>query len=164
MFEDVSHLISHSHHEEPYDDFARQSLLPARLSQLGPGLAWGDVDSDGDDDLVIPSGRGGHLSVFINSDGSFSEIEGSVTQHDQTGVVIYPSPTGPEILVGHSNFESPREEVSFIQGYRVEGSTLRETRRIETNLSSVGALCMGDIDKDGAVSYTHLTLPKICSV
>jgi hypothetical protein len=26
MFEDVSHLISHSHHEEPYDDFARQPV------------------------------------------------------------------------------------------------------------------------------------------
>ena len=47
MYEDVSHLINHRHHEEPYNDFARQSLLPARLSQLGPGVAWGDVDSDG---------------------------------------------------------------------------------------------------------------------
>ena len=111
MFEDVSHLLNHSHHEEPYDDFARQSLLPARLSQLGPGVAWGDVDSDGDDDLVIPSGRGGRLSVFINNDGTFREIKGSVTQHDQTGVVIYASSSGPEILVGHSNFESSEEEV-----------------------------------------------------
>ena len=149
MFEDVSHLISHSHHEAPYDDFARQSLLPSRLSQLGPGVAWGDVDSDGDDDLVIPSGRGGSLSLFINSGGTFTEIQGSVTGHDQTGVVIYASSSGPEILVGHSNFESSGEEVSYIQGYRVEDNTLIETDRIETNLSSVGALCMGDIDGDG---------------
>ena len=149
MFEDVSHLLSHHHHESPYDDFARQSLLPSRLSQLGPGVAWGDVDSDGDDDLVIPSGRGGRLSVFINSGGTFKEIQGSVTAHDQTGVVIYASSSGPEILVGHSNFESPGKEVSYIQGYRVENNILRETGRIETNLSSVGALCMGDIDSDG---------------
>jgi hypothetical protein len=112
-------------------------------------VAWGDVDSDGDDDLVIPSGRGGRLSVFINNDGTFTEIKGSVTQHDQTGVVIYASSSGPEILVGHSNFESSEEEVSYIQGYRVENNTLRETGSIETNLSSIGALCMGDIDGDG---------------
>ena len=67
IFEDMSHLLNHRHHEEPFDDFARQSLLPARLSQLGPGVAWGDVDNDGDDDLVIPSGRGGRLSVFLNT-------------------------------------------------------------------------------------------------
>ena len=149
MFEDVSHLIDHSHHEDPYDDFARQSLLPSRLSQLGPGVAWGDVDSDGDDDLVLPSGRGGRLSVFINTGGTFSEIKSSVVGHDQTGVVIYPSSSGPEILVGHSNFESTVEETSFIQGYRVEGNRIVETRRIRTNLSSVGALCMADIDGDG---------------
>jgi len=149
MFEDVSHLIDHSHHEDPYDDFARQSLLPSRLSQLGPGVAWGDVDSDGDDDLVLPSGRGGQLSVFINTGGTFSEIKSSVVGHDQTGVVIYPSSSGPEILVGHSNFESTVEETSFIQGYRVEGNRIVETRRLRTNLSSVGALCMADIDGDG---------------
>ncbi len=148
MFEDVSHLINHSHHEDPYDDFARQPLLPSRLSQLGPGVAWGDVDSDGDDDLVLPSGRGGRLSLFINTSGTFREIEGSVTGHDQTGVVIYPSSSGPEILVGHSNFESTVEETSFIQGYRVENGNLIETRRISTNLSSVGALCMADVDGD----------------
>ena len=148
MFEDVSHLINHRHHEDPYDDFARQSLLPARLSQLGPGVAWGDVDSDGDDDLVLPSGRGGRLSLFINTGGTFREVEGSVTGHDQTGVVIYPSSSGPEILVGHSNFESTVEETSFIQGYRVENGNLIETRRIATNLSSVGALCMADVDGD----------------
>jgi hypothetical protein len=148
MYEDVSHLINHRHHEEPYNDFARQSLLPARLSQLGPGVAWGDVDSDGDDDLVLPSGRGGRLSLFINTGGTFREIEGSVTGHDQTGVVIYPSSSGPEILVGHSNFESTVEETSFIQGYRVEDGNLIKTRRISTNLSSVGALCMADVDGD----------------
>jgi len=79
----------------------------------------------------------------------FSEIKSSVIGHDQTGVVIYPSSSGPEILVGHSNFESTVEETSFIQGYRVEGNRIVETRRIRTNLSSVGALCMADIDGDG---------------
>lgn len=46
------------HEEQPYDDFARQPLLPNKLSQLGPGLAWGDVDSDGDDDLFVGGARG----------------------------------------------------------------------------------------------------------
>ena len=34
-----------------YDDFARQRLLPRKLSQLGPGISWIDLDGDGRDDL-----------------------------------------------------------------------------------------------------------------
>ena len=39
LFNQVPNYINHRHHEDPYDDFSRQSLLPYRLSQLGPGLA-----------------------------------------------------------------------------------------------------------------------------
>lgn len=39
--------------KQPFDDFAREPLLPARLSQLGPGLAVGDTDGDGRDDLFL---------------------------------------------------------------------------------------------------------------
>src|SRR5689334_24832763 len=35
-------LGGHTHHETTFDDFRRQSLLPERMSQLGPGLAWID--------------------------------------------------------------------------------------------------------------------------
>ena len=36
LFEDVSHLLAYTHAEEPFDDFARQPLLPRKLSQPGP--------------------------------------------------------------------------------------------------------------------------------
>src|SRR6185503_18049293 len=66
VFEDVSHLIRHSHHEEEYNDFARQPLLPQKLSQLGPGVSWSDVDGDGREDLLVGSGRGGQLEIFLS--------------------------------------------------------------------------------------------------
>jgi len=37
FFKDVSKLISHQHHQEFYDDFVRQPLLPWQLSQMDPG-------------------------------------------------------------------------------------------------------------------------------
>ena len=46
-------------HEDPrYDDFAHQPLLPNRYSQLGPGMAWGDVNKDGRLDLFIGGAAG----------------------------------------------------------------------------------------------------------
>ena len=47
LFEDVSALIGHIHHDDPFDDFERQPLLPKLLSRLGPGITWFDVDGDG---------------------------------------------------------------------------------------------------------------------
>ena len=49
--------------ETLFDDYAREPLLPARLSQFGPGLAWGDADHDGDEDLFLggPAGVAGRL-------------------------------------------------------------------------------------------------------
>ena len=64
QFKDVSALLAHTHHEENFDDYARQPLLPFKLSQLGPAVAWFDLDGDGHDDLVIGSGRGGAPRVL----------------------------------------------------------------------------------------------------
>ena len=53
-FKSVDNAITKlSHSELQYDDFERQPLLPNKHSQMGPGLAWGDIDGDGDDDLFM---------------------------------------------------------------------------------------------------------------
>src|SRR5262249_53514921 len=75
LFEDVSAKLSHRHLENVFDDFARQPLLPNRLSQLGPALAWQDIDGDGWEDLVIGSGRGGTVAFLRNdTKGGFTPV------------------------------------------------------------------------------------------
>ena len=46
------------HQEKIYDDFKRENLLPNKLSQLGSGVSWGDVDGDGDDDIFVGGSKG----------------------------------------------------------------------------------------------------------
>lgn len=57
------------HHETPHDDYATQPLLPHKLSHLGPGLAWGDFDDDGDDDLFV-GGAAGQPGVLYEDTGN----------------------------------------------------------------------------------------------
>jgi len=60
------------HHEQFFDDYQRQPLLPHKLSQLGPGLACSDIDGDGNADVFLGGAAGevGHL-LLQRSPGLF---------------------------------------------------------------------------------------------
>ncbi|MEM7012570.1 MAG: FG-GAP-like repeat-containing protein [Verrucomicrobiota bacterium] len=70
-FVEDNSLEEEGHSEEEFDDFARQPLLPWKLSQFGPPMAWGDIDGDGVDDLYLggSAGRSGRLLYNKTSKG-----------------------------------------------------------------------------------------------
>ena len=54
------------HEEQPFNDFAREPLLPAKLSQLGPGVSVADVNGDGLDDVFVGSAAGQIATLFVH--------------------------------------------------------------------------------------------------
>src|SRR4029077_10404041 len=119
-FEDFSGRLHHTHHEEPFDDFLRQPLLPRKLSQLGPGITWFDFDRDGHQDLIIGSGKGGLMAVFRgDGKGNFEPLTNAVlampVARDQTCAVgIASSSNSTAVLVGASNYEDGQASGSML--------------------------------------------------
>lgn len=65
-FTRVPSLQGFNHRETEFDDFDRQPLLPIKLSQLGPGQGWGDIDGDGDMDFYLAGAAGQAGQLFEN--------------------------------------------------------------------------------------------------
>ncbi len=60
------------HRENPHIDFDLQPLVPHMLSRLGPGLAVGDINGDGREDLLAGGAAGQYTRLFIQGpDGRF---------------------------------------------------------------------------------------------
>lgn len=70
--------IDYEHQENRFNEFRQQPLIPHKMSQLGPGLAVGDVNGDRLDDIFVGGARGTTGQLFIQErDGRFAPSEAS---------------------------------------------------------------------------------------
>ncbi len=152
LFTDVSAKLRHTHHESPYDDFVHQPLLPNRLSQLGPGISWADLDNDGDDELLIPSGRGGKLTVFGNTPQGFARMDHLEAAADQTTILTSAQSNGnTTFTLGLSNHEIQNSETVFnamLFGLSPTQGWI-QSPPLPASESTTGPMSQADVDNDG---------------
>src|SRR6266581_1659751 len=152
LFEDVSSQLGGHTHVDPYfDDYGRQLLLPNALSQLGPGVAWTDVDGDGREDLLVGAGRTGALAWFKNSGTRLRPAATRFATAPGDLTTVLGSPSG--ILAGVSSYE----QLSSVAVRRTPGvvayspKTGALTEVIPGDGTSVGPLALADYDGDGSL-------------
>lgn len=155
LFEDVSdQLGGHSHLEPYFDDFARQLLLPNAFSQLGPGVAWFDVDGNGSEDLLVGAGRTGTLAWFRNDAGRLrpARTRFPPAHVDLTTILGWPDGRGGRMVIaGVSSYEMGTMRhalgVPSVVGYSLATGAM--TPLVPGETASVGPLALADSDGDG---------------
>lgn len=155
LFSDATALLAHSHHENDFDDFLRQPLLPNRLGLAGPGLAWCDLDGDGRDDLLISSGAGGHLAVRPSTGaGKFGELKAGVfqTTGDFTGVLAWRDSLGMRIFAGVANYEDEETKRVAVRGWELGKDQGKVTTGAPGAASSTGPIAVADIEGSGTLA------------
>ncbi|HEV2018826.1 MAG TPA: VCBS repeat-containing protein, partial [Gemmatimonadaceae bacterium] len=160
LFTDVSNMLHHTHVETPFDDNVRQPMLANKLSQLGPGITWADVDGNGTDDLIIGTGRGGRLALFENASGRLTrrELRGGESPADETTILVMPDGRGGnELLVGQSSYEAatPQDALALPSVVAVPLSRAAGGTRVVVpgDTASIGPLAAADYDGDANLDF-----------
>ena len=160
MFARASSLSDKWHHENSFDDFSLQPLLPHRLSTEGPCMAWGDVNGDGlmdvffggaagnSGELMINNGKGDFETVLV--DAFFADADGE----DAAAVFgDFDNDGDADLLVGRGSYEfKTGDPLQQNRLYLNDGSGSFETASsdlLPDSAFNTGTLAAADFDQDG---------------
>jgi hypothetical protein len=136
----------------PFDDFARQPLLPRRVSTGPVGLAWFDFNGDGWDDLLVGAPRGGRLAVFRNDGrGGFVPQRAALLETPAPGALRSllgwrAAADQPVLLQSVSDWEDDSAVAPALVEIALASGA---TQRLPLEPGAGGPLALADFDGDG---------------
>jgi len=153
--------LDFKHQENRFVDFNKEPLNYHMLSTQGPCVSFGDLDGDGEKDLVIPGPRNTATQIYFSRNGKlvpgpvngiFEKIkdaehtECEIFDIDNDGDLdLYLASGGSEL----SRFSGLLNDQLFLNDGKGNFSEPKEQLAFGKSLISTGAIKFGDIDQDG---------------
>jgi enediyne biosynthesis protein E4 len=76
LFERRDNLLNYTHEQTDFIDFfGNQNIIPHKFSQIGPIMAQGDLNSDGQNDLIIGATNKQPTTVLLRKGNGFTDTE-----------------------------------------------------------------------------------------
>jgi hypothetical protein len=153
--------IDYIHQEKDYIDFDRERLLPHKLSQYGPGLAAGDIDGNGLDDICIGGSANFPGKFFLQqSNGSFimKDMPGAknadVQKWENMGLLLFDADNDgdPDLYCTSGSDEFPANTKSYQDHFFIndgKGNFLPDSSALPLNYTSKSCVKAVDFDNDG---------------
>ncbi len=109
-------ILDYSHQQDDFNDFRQnQKIIPHKFSQIGPCLAKGDIDGDGNEDIVTGATLSQPSMVFLRRGDKFqrTEFEGftAMKQVPESNIAIvdYDNDGDNDIIVMAGGYENQSE-------------------------------------------------------
>lgn len=148
--------LDYVHKEIDHVDFKLQPLLPHKHSQNGAGMAVGDVNGDGLDDMYIGGSSGYAGRLFIqNKNGQFSPIDQDFEKdYEDMGSLFFDADADGDqdlyIVSGGSSF--PAGDPLYQDRFYLndgKGNFVKSEKSLPVITSSGASVNAADYDKDG---------------
>jgi hypothetical protein len=146
------------HDEDEFDEYEAQFLLPEEVSKLGPGLALGDVDGDGDEDLFVGGAAGQPGALWFAEGAGWRQLPGpwqrDAASEDLGALWLDHDGDGDlDLFVASGGAERPAGDPNLQDRlYRNDGGTFVRTDDVlPTCRESSGHAAAADFDRDGDI-------------
>ncbi|HVY74795.1 MAG TPA: VCBS repeat-containing protein [Puia sp.] len=163
LFRDVTRHcgINFQHKQRDYIDFNIQELLPHKFSEYGPGMAAGDIDGNGFDDLIVGGSAYHSAQLFLQQpDGRFLQkplLPDSVSSKkagDDLGVLLFDADGDgdPDLFIASGGYGSKEDSTQFLNMFFVndgKGNFIRDQLALPEHFGSKFCVRAADYDHDG---------------
>ncbi|MBW3627690.1 MAG: VCBS repeat-containing protein [Gemmatimonadetes bacterium] len=147
--------LAHRHEERELADFKISPALPHKLSNLGPGIAVGDVDGNGLDDVYVGADRGKPKELFLQTaQGRFAKraLPGDLDYEDMGALFFDAEGDGDLDLYvvsggGYPDMDDTYQDRLYINDGR--GGLVRDPRALPRETASGSSVVAADYDRDG---------------
>ncbi|MEO8404564.1 MAG: VCBS repeat-containing protein [Chitinophagaceae bacterium] len=150
--------IAYRHHDNSFNDFAIQRLLPQKYSQLGPFITTGDINNDGNTDFFVGGGFNFSGQLFTqqkNYSFTSTNLTDSIKMEEDEDVLLFDADgdgdqdliiTGGDILFDDG---SPNYHPRFYLNDG-KGNFTQQFNAIPVDVSTIaGVVTAADYDGDG---------------
>ena len=149
--------LKHKHTENIYDDFATEILLPHKTSMFGPGVAVGDLNGNGLEDLFIGGATGYPAGIYFQTDIGFVKQEFEDIKNDQKfedlGVIIFDADNDGDndiyVVSGGNEFDKDSERLQDRLYINENGIFRRSVSALPEMITSGSRVYAADYDNDG---------------
>jgi hypothetical protein len=157
VFKQVNNLLRpFKHNEKDFVDFLEgQLLLPHKHSQGGPGIAVGDLNSDGREDFIIGGAAFNSAKVFIQEKNTSFKLDSlPVKDSEDMGMVLFDADKDNDLdlycVSGSSEFKNDTKKYQDrLYKNNGWGKFEYDTTALPKILSSGSCVVANDFDQDG---------------
>jgi hypothetical protein len=163
LFKEVTDSVNihFTHQQNDFIDFNIQKLLPHKLSQYGPGLAVGDIDGNGLDDIITGGAVSYSAQLFLQQKNN-KFIQGALLPkgllvnklNSDMGILLFDADKDGDLdlYIASGGYEHEPGAATYKDKFFVndgKGNFTEDSLALPANLTSKFCVRAVDYDKDG---------------